>query len=85
MPVFWTPRFKRDWKKLPDRIKEKTKRAVILLEENRTHPSLRLKRLQRLPGYWELRVSDNWRIILTIEGDAYTFVTIGAHDIVDKG
>ncbi|MDP8240943.1 MAG: type II toxin-antitoxin system RelE/ParE family toxin [Candidatus Hatepunaea meridiana] len=83
MPVYWTPRFSRDWKKLPTRVKEKARNATRRLEEDRTHPSLRLKRIKRLPGYWEIRVDDGYRIILTIEGDSFTFMTIGPHDILN--
>ena len=82
MPIYWTHRFKRDWKKLPEKVKEKAGKAALLLERNRNHPALRLKRLQRLPGYWEIRVDNKYRILLLIDGNNFTFVTIGQHKIV---
>lgn len=84
MPVFWTPSFQREWKKLPRNVKTKTKKVIKYLEMDRSHPSLRLKKLQGQPGYWELRVDDTWRIILIIKGDVFTFVVIGSHDVLDR-
>ena len=84
MPVRWTKRFTRDWKKLPITVRKKAQRVTLLLDSNREHPSLRLKRLKRLVGYWELRVDDDWRIIMMIEGDLYTFMAIGRHDMLDS-
>ena len=84
MPIYWTPRFRRDWKKLPSELRQRAGRAARQLEADRSHPSLRLKKLQRLPGYYELRVDEDYRIILTIEGDTFTFITIGRHDVLDR-
>ena len=84
MPIRWTKRFARNWKILPPEIKSKAGRVALLIDSNRQHPSLRVKRLQSHSGYWELRVDDDWRIILKIEGNVFIFVTIGRHDVLEK-
>jgi len=84
MPIRWSERFHREWKKLPPEIKTKTGRILLLLDSNREHPSLRLKKLQRLTGFWELRVDKEWRILLTIEGDIFVIAGIGKHDLLDS-
>ena len=84
MPVRWTKRFARQLKKAPRQVKIRAERTSIILDSDREHPSLHLKRLQRLSGYWEIRVDDDWRIILRIEGNTFIFVAIGRHDVMEK-
>jgi mRNA-degrading endonuclease RelE of RelBE toxin-antitoxin system len=84
MAIRWSERFHREWKKLPPEIKTKAGRILILLDTNREHPSLRLKKLQRIEGFWELRVDRGWRILLTIEEEIYVLAGIGRHDVLDK-
>ncbi len=83
MPIEWTARFKRDFYKLPTGVQDRVERIVTLLDENREHPSLHLKRVKRLPGYWELRASQDLRILLSIKGDLYILSAIGKHEILD--
>jgi len=84
MPIRWTKRFAREWKKLTLEVRVKANRISLLLESNREHPSLRLKRLKRLPSYWELRIDADWRIIMMIEGDLFVFVAIGRPDLLER-
>lgn len=83
MPIEWTARFKRDYLKLPMNVQDRVERIITLLDENREHPSLHLKRLKRLPGYWELRVTKKLRVLLMIKDDLFTLAAIGTHDILD--
>ncbi len=83
MPVEWSARFKRDFYKLPTDIQDRVERLMTLLDGNREHPSLQLKRIQRLPGHWEARISCDLRVIMVIKGDLFILLGIGKHDILD--
>jgi len=69
--------------RLPENVQKRVDRLILLLDDNRSHPSLHLKRIKRLPNHWEMRVSDDLRIILMIEDDTYTLLAIGRHEILD--
>jgi len=84
MQVIRLNSFKRDWKKLSPAIHVKAEKALRLLITDRAHPSLQLKRLQRLPDYWEIRIDIQYSLISKIAGDTIVFVAIGAHEILDR-
>lgn len=78
------PHFKRLWKKLPQSIQEKAGKTFHLLAEDRTHPSLRLKRFQRNPEFWEVRIDKEHRLLCKIEDEKIILVAIGSHEILDR-
>ena len=84
MKVVRLAHFKRMWKKLPLPIQKRASKALGYLLYNRSHPSLRLKRMKRLPGYWEARVDDDHRIICRLEEDIIVLAAIGRHDVLEK-
>jgi mRNA-degrading endonuclease RelE of RelBE toxin-antitoxin system len=76
MKVVRLTHFRRMWKKLPHPIQKRASKALGQLLYDRSHPSLRLKRMQRLPGYWEARVDDNHWIICRLEEDIIVLAAI---------
>lgn len=83
MPVEWSARFKGDFGKLSSAEQDRVERILTILDATREHPSLHLKRLKRQVGYWEVRVSRDLRVILTIRSDLYVLVAMGRHDILE--
>jgi len=58
-----TSRFKRLLKKLSPELIKPVKKALELLQENPSHPSLRTKKYQSIEDVWESSVNMNNRIL----------------------
>lgn len=76
--------FRRDFDRLPKRIRKKARQTMAVLEENPFHPSLRTKRMQGVKDVWESRVTLSYRITFSWEGDEVWLRRIGPHDILRK-
>ena len=80
-----TNRFKRAYRKLDDRYRELVKKALAQFLADRTHPGLRVKRIQGTDGIWEMRAGRDIRITFEFqEGDdgtrAVVLRNVGHHD-----
>ena len=83
MHIEATQTFIRLYRKLPEQIKERTKKAIELLQSNPTHPSLGHKKMAGQKDIFELRVSQNDRITYQKIGDtAYLRKVVGTHDLL---
>ncbi len=82
MQLFRTERFKKDFKRLPREVHERTGKALELFLENPRHPSLHAKKMEGAPDIWELRVSDNYRITFQLVEDGILLRRIGTHNIL---
>jgi len=75
-----TTRFKRAAKKLTSQDHERLAKALLLYEDNPSHPSLGVKRIQGTKDIWEGRASDALRFTFQkIEG-GILLRNVGAHD-----
>ncbi len=75
-----TARFKRAAKKLGTQDRERLAKALLRYEEDPSHPSLHVKRIQGTKAIWEGRVSDSIRFTFEkIEG-GIVLRNVGAHD-----
>ena len=82
MHIETTVTFVRLYKKLPDELKERAKKALELLQSNPSHPSLGHKKMSGQTDIYEVRVSDNYRITYQkIENVAF-LRKIGTHDLL---
>ncbi len=84
MKIFRTEPFKRDFEKLPNEIRRRTKIALRLLLSNPHHPSLRVKKVRGeiLKGYgniFEGRITRDYRFFFLIETDSYILLRCGRH------
>ena len=77
-----TQTFIRLYKKLPQEIKEKTKKALELLQSNPAHPSLGHKKMAGQKDIFELRVSTNYRITYQRMGDTAYLCKVGTHNLL---
>jgi len=82
MKITQSDSFKRDYKKLPEKVKEQTDKALQLLATNLSHPSLRAKKIKSKENIWEARVTKDYRFSFEIRGDTYILRRIGKHDEV---
>ena len=79
-----TSRFKRAAKRLTEQDRGRLATAVLRYEENPSHPSLGVKRLQGTKDIWEGRASDPIRFTFEkIEG-GILLRNVGPHDATLK-
>jgi len=79
--IFYSRQFKKDYKRLPQPIKDAFKKQVKLLLTNPDHPSLDLKKMADPRNIWRCKITASHRLTLHVEGDTYVFRRIGPHDI----
>ena len=82
MHVEATKTFVRLYKKLPAEFKERTKKAIVQLQADPSHPSLGHKKMTGQQEIYELRVSQNYRITYQKIGDTAYLRRVGTHDLL---
>lgn len=82
MRVQTTKPFDRDYSALPESVKEWADKQFLILMENPSHPSLRLKKIKDHPSIWEGRVTKSYRFTFHISGEIYILRRIGTHDVL---
>ncbi|MBI4358640.1 MAG: type II toxin-antitoxin system RelE/ParE family toxin [Candidatus Omnitrophica bacterium] len=80
--LFRTKRFKKDFRRLPHEIQDRTAKVFELFRSNPRHPSLHVKKMEGTQDIWELRVSDNYRITFQFVQEGVLLRRIGTHDIL---
>jgi len=84
MQFYRTLRFKKQYKKLPQQVKEATKKQLGLLLSSPQHPSLNLKKMQDPREIWEIRITKSYRATLQIRENTYILRNVGTHDMLKK-
>jgi len=81
MVIRYLPKFKKQYKKLPPKIRQRFSERVELLVENRTDPQLRLHPLKgSYQGYWSIDITGDIRALFIQRGDEIIiFALIGTH------
>jgi len=74
--------FIRLYKKLPEELKKKTKKALEFLQSNPAHPSLGHKKMAGQEDIFEIRVSKNYRITYQRIEDTAILRKVGTHDLL---
>lgn len=82
MQFYRTLRFKKQYNKLPQQIKEATKKQLELLLSNPQYPSLNLKKMRDNREIWEIRITKSYRLTLQIQEDIYVLRNVGTHDML---
>ncbi|MBU3933956.1 MAG: hypothetical protein KKH11_04755 [Candidatus Omnitrophica bacterium] len=82
MHIEATATFIRLYKKLPQELKEKTKKALHLLELNPRHPSLGHKKMAGQKNIFEIRLSENYRLTYQRINDTAYLRKIGTHNLL---
>ncbi len=83
MEIAYSPRFRKQFKKLPKEVKEKALICEKLFRRNPFDPKLKTHKLHgTMKEYWAFSISYGYRIGFTfITGDLVRFHDIGTHDI----
>lgn len=83
MEIEYSPRFRKQFKKLPKEAKEKALVCEKLFRRNPFDPKLRTHKLHgAMKEYWAFSISYGYRIGFTfIAGRTARFHSIGSHDI----
>lgn len=86
MEVAYAPQFLRQFKKLPQLIKEEAVEKIELFMHAENHKYLRVHKLKgKLEGRFSFSVNYRYRIIFMweTEGESVILLTIGDHSIYD--
>lgn len=75
-----TPKFKKQYQKLPASIKNKFAKQLNLLEENYRHPSLQTKKMEGVDSF-EARIDLHYRFSFEITEAGVSLLSIGPHDV----
>ncbi|MFQ6097602.1 MAG: hypothetical protein ACE5O2_07735 [Armatimonadota bacterium] len=84
MRLIRTDRFAHDYARLPARVQKQTDRKVRCLARNITHPSLRVKRVQKYRHVYEGSINMDYRFLFLVTEDAYVLLRIGRHDMLER-
>lgn len=76
--------FIKNFKVLPERIKNLARKNYKLLKENPHHPSLEFKELKHNSRIYSIRIGIGWRAIRIIENETIIWFWIGSHSDYDK-
>lgn len=81
MHIRYLPKFKKQYKKLPQKFQEQFDERLKLFLVDPTSPQLRVHPLKgKFAGYWSLNVNGDIRALYLLEGEAMIiFALIGTH------
>ena len=82
MELIRTNKFKQDYKKLPQPIKEQAIKQLTLFLADPKHPSMHTKKMSGYADIWEGRITRDYRFTFQIDGNTYILRRIGKHDIL---
>ena len=83
MEIEYSPKFQKQFKKLPKEVKEKALICEKFFRQNPFNPKLKIHKLHgTMKEYWAFSISYGYRIGFTfINGGIAHFHDIGTHDI----
>lgn len=82
--LVYTDRFKKLYKRLPDKLKSKVKKQLQCLVQDMNHPSLNAKKMKGRKEIWEARVDYQHRFTFQINSDSLILRAVGSHDVLKK-
>jgi len=85
MKIYYSSKFKREYKKLPLRVKEKSERNEVFFRKNPFDPKLGTHKLKgRLRNFWAFWIDGRYRIIFEFgDNDMVWFHSAGDHSIYE--
>lgn len=79
MRIYYSPHFKRTFRKFPQEIKNKFEKQIEILLSDISHPSLQVKKYDKEKQIWQARVDRNVRFYFLITKDFYILLEIRHH------
>lgn len=82
MQIRYHKDFKKSFNLLPLAIQKKFFNKIELFEQNRSHPSLHIEKLEpKILNKWSFRLDSNYRLIFEfLANDSILFIDVGSHD-----
>jgi len=80
--IQFSKRFRKEYRKFPPAIQMSFDNKLTYLINDRSHPSLRIKRIQGTKDIWEGSVSMKYRFTFEVQEKTIIFRAIGTHDIL---
>lgn len=80
MPIVVTERFARAYARLLPRVQRWVDKALILLDDDFRHPSVRAKPIEGAAGIYEARVDQGYCMTYERDGDRFVMRNVGQHD-----
>jgi addiction module RelE/StbE family toxin len=83
MNIVYTPKFIRQYKKLPEALQEEVKEKIELFKADQNHPFLKTHKLKgELKKYWSFSVNYQYRIIFEYDSkETIALLKVGDHHI----
>jgi len=83
MDIYYSPRFEREYKKLPQLVKIKAEKKEAIFRKNLFDTRLKTHKLSGpLEGFYSFSISFSYRIIFDLEDKKTArFYSVGKHDI----
>lgn len=82
MKIYYTPKFKKNFKKLSRYIQETAIKKEKIFRKNPFSKSLKTHKLRgELIGLWSFSINYNYRIIFEFEDENVFFLNVGDHEI----
>ena len=80
MPIRLTQRFARQYDRLPQVVKRKADKALLLLDADFRHPGLRSHPLEGIEGIFEAYVDAKYRMTFERRGNMFVLRNVDNHD-----
>lgn len=83
MEIDYSPKFKKQFKKLPKKTKELALKFEVLFRENPFNPKLKTHKLHgTMKEYWAFSIYYDYRIGFTfVDGNLVRFHAVGSHNV----
>lgn len=83
MEIFFSPRFKRSFKKLPKNLQDLSWKKIQIFKESPFHPALKTHKLA-VDDLWALSIDYKNRIVFRFLDTSVQLINIGDHSIYRK-
>ena len=80
MPIELTERFVRQYTRLPEAVRRKVNKALMLLDTDFRHPGLRSHPIEGVPNIFEAYVDRKYRMTFERRGDTFVMRNVDNHD-----
>lgn len=78
--ILASPQFMRSYRQLSPTLQLQVDKQIRLLRQNPHHPSLRTHKRRGEGDVWQARITGNYRLFFTMEGDTISLLTVGPHE-----
>ena len=80
MPIDFTKRFVKQYTRLPEAVRQKVDKALVLLDADFRHPGLKSHPVESAPGIFEAYVNRKYRMTYERRGTTFVMRNVDSHD-----